>query len=965
MLALVALALSIPLHFEPNRGQAEPQARYAAVAPEYNLALSDTGIAIAFPGGESLRMNIPRTAPEAIDPLPGRTNYYLGADPANWRSGVPNYARVRYKSVFRGVDLVIYGDQQQVEYDWVVAAGADPSAIRFSFSGATRLRVDANGDLVLETAGLEVRHRRPYIYQDVANGRRREIEGGFVLERDGQVRFRVGAYDKRRALVIDPKLVYSAGFGGSGLNAIPLSPTVLEDSGTGIAVDRNGEVYVTGISYSKDFPLVNSLEVVPSPNFQEAVFIAKLSPDGSTLLYSTFVAAVNTSISALASPAIAVDLNGNAYVTGNTDGGGFPTVGGGSAATQGDYHAFLLALDPNGGLLASQIYGGSGEDAGTSIVLGPDSNLYLAGTTSSPDFPTTPGAYRTALAGGQEGSNLFLMKINPRGFVSRFPGAQSPVIYSTYLGPGAFGFPVTPFVAADALGNAYVVATTTSTAWTATAGALQPQCAGGSQNCADAVALKINSEGTTLLYMTYFGGSGVETVGGVAVDSSGNAYISGTTTSTDLPTTSGTFQPTVPAQTNVEQTGFVAKLSPDATKLIYATYLGGSTSDQAIGVAVDGSGNAYVAGGTASTDFPILNAIQAGLANPACYFLDPGGSTPLGEYYCSSAGFLSVLNPSGSALVWSTFLGTASGYYTGSGGLAGSSSGPAAALTLDSTGNVYVTGHRIGIDERILASSPTDTVGVVKIAQQGNPLQFPANGVTNGASFIPGLPAPGGLASLFVQGLNVSGIAIGTGDPLPTEVAGVSILVGGFPAPILAVTDSQINFQVPFETQTNLVEVRYQGLSTFVLPQLVAPGIFTLPDGSGAIQHASDYSLVTASNPATPGETIIIYATGLGSVDGTVADGTPAPGPLQVQQSCIPASVRFGGTPPNFYGPPANILYEGLAPGYVGLYQVNVQVPPSTPAGATNLFISTPWCWWNGSPPQNTGFSNTVTLPVH
>src|ERR1039457_1242860 len=205
-------------------------------------------------------------------------------------------------------------------------------------------------------------------------------------------------------------------------------------------------------------------------------------------------------------PAIAIDSNGNAYVTGNTDGAGFPTVENSSPVTVGDFHAFLLALDPNGALLASRIYGGSGQDAGTSIVLGPDGNLYLAGTTGSPNFPTTPGAYRTAPVSSQD---LFLMEINPGTVIGRFPGSQSPIVYSTYLGPGN-----SPFVAVDASGNAYVSASTTSTAWTATAGVVQAKCAG--QSCANAVALKVSPSGSSLLYVTYFGGSGTETVGGLA-----------------------------------------------------------------------------------------------------------------------------------------------------------------------------------------------------------------------------------------------------------------------------------------------------------------------------------------------------------------------------------------------------------------------------------------------------------------
>ena len=600
MLALAALALTIPLHFEPNRGQAERQARYVAVASQYMLVLSDTDVAMQFPRGGSLRMNIPHAVPEAVDPLPGMTNYYLGGDPAAWRTGIPNYARVRYRSVFRGVDLVVYGDQQEIEYDWVVAAGGDPSAIRFSFTGASHVRVDANGDLVLEAAGRKIRHRKPRIYQ-VEGGRRREIGGGFVVARNGQVRFRVGPYDKRRTLVIDPKLLYSTGFGGSGLIG-ETNSYLWEDSGAGIAVDQNGDAHVTGIAYSADFPLVNSLEAVPY-DFYEAVFIAKLSADGSTLLYSTYVALNNNSQFALVPPAIAVDSNGNAYVTGNTDGAGFPTLGSSSPVTVGYYHAFLLALDPNGALRTSQIYGGSGQDAGTSIVLGPDGNLYLTGTTSSPNFPTTPGAYRTAHVSSQD---LFLMKVNPRILIGNVPGSQSPIIYSTYLGPGS-----SPVVAVDASGNAYVSATTASTAWTAAPGVVQAKCAG--QTCADAVALKMNPSGNRLLYMT-FGGSGTEIVGGLAVDQAGNAYISGSTTSADLPTTGGAFQPArAGSQASQGQTGFVAKLNPDATKLVYATYLGGSTNDQAFGIAVDGSGNAYVAGETTSPDFPIVNAIQVGL----------------------------------------------------------------------------------------------------------------------------------------------------------------------------------------------------------------------------------------------------------------------------------------------------------------------------------------------------------------
>jgi len=932
-------------------------------------------------------MHLPCTSPAAVDLLPGKTNYYAGADPSGWRTGVPNYAVVRYRSVFRGVDLAVYGNQREIEYDWLVAPGADPSLIRFSFTGAKRLWVDAAGDLVLQTASGEIRHRKPCIYQ-VADGHRREISGGFVLERGGQVRFHVGAYDQRRALVIDPQLVYSAGLGGSGVGMFSVYQYNYNDVPQAIAVDAAGNTYITGTTYSNNFPLVNSSEQAP-PLYTEGVFVAKLSPDGSTLLYSTYITESGGPGPAPLPAGIAVDAAGDAFITGTTDGADFAIAPGGSAGGSG---AFLVELNSDGVLETSRVFGGAG-DAGTSIALGPDGYLYLAGTTESTSFPTTPGAYSTVFVGPQAANgvpfpDVFLVKINPRVLLSNFPGNQ-PIVYSTYLGPGT-----SPMVAADQAGNAYVAASTSYTAWPVTPGAAQPQCAG--QTCADAVVLKLNPAGSQLLYATYFGGSGMETVGGLAIDASGDACVSGTTNSMDLPVTSGAFQTTwsampanspvfestgIPSVFDFPQTAFVAKFNPSATKLIYATYLGGTIEETGAGIAVDSAGNAYVSGGTLSPDFPLLNALQVSPANSP-YFISGESSQ---EGYSLTAGFLSVLNPAGNALLWSTFVGGATTLPSivpqdfailGEGSLITGSS--AAAVALDSAGNVYVTGLAADVTGSILSPGASDAVGVMKIAPRGNPLQFDPNGLTNGASFNPGLPLPGGLASLFVHGLNVSGTVVGSGSPLPTELEDVSILVDGIPAPLLAVANisvdnalgmQQINFQVPFEAVTNEVEVRYQGLSTFFLPQQVAPGIFTLPGGGGAIQHASDYSLVTPSHPAAPGEIIIIYATGLGPVSGIIPDGVPAPGPATIQPACGSAMVTLGAPYSHFVpsGTLANILYAGVTPGYVGLYQLNVQVPPSTPAGDTNLYIILPGCWPNiGEPniPYNSYYSNIVTLPV-
>jgi uncharacterized protein (TIGR03437 family) len=941
MLLAAALALSIPLHFEPNQGQAPAAIHFIAANPTYTLFLSDTSIAMKLPRA-TLAMKFPRARVEALDPLPGRTNYYLGADRRSWRTNVPNYARAYYRSVFPGVDLAIYGKTQQVEYDWQIAPGANPRAIHFSIAGASHIRIDPSGDLVLDTPAGEVRHRKPYIYQEVG-GRVRQVDGGFALSR-GEVRFRVGEYDPRLPLVIDPQLIFWTGFGGTGIGVdLPQAHFVFSDVGTNIAVDQTGKIYVTGTAFAPDFPQVNSTAAGPAQpcSFNcvySALFAAKISADGKTLLYSTYIAAPlgqtpsespYQSQPPLPSGMALNAATGAVFITGSTSGVNFPLSG--QATTAGGMDAFIVELDTNGALVASKLIGGSGDDAGTSIALGGDGNLYLAGTTQSSDFPTTAGAYQTAPVSALP--NIFLAKLSP---------ATLAIAYSTYLGPAT-----SPAVSADSSGNAYIAASTTYPSWSTTPGAAQPQCAGST--CADAILLKVNPAGSQFVYATYFGGSGTETLGGLAVDATGSAYIAGSTGSSDLPTTAGAFQTTwTPANPGDTRPAidFVAKFNP-AGKLAYATYLDGSAYDIGPAIAVDSAGNAYIGGQTTSPEFPLAGAIQESLYNYLGDLYSASSQAPDGEAYFASAGFLTALNAGGSGLLWSTYLG----------------SGAVCGIALDSAGNVYATGTAITLTAAPLAPSKSAFVGVVEFGPGNSPgLQFTANSIGNAASYHPGLPQAGGLATLFVTGLKVSGLATGSGNPLPTELAGVSIIVQGVPAPMLAVADipeagmQQINFQVPFEAgqSVNLVEVRYQGASTFVIPQTVGPGIFVLNDGTPAIQHAADYSLVTDSNPAHAGETIVVYVTGLGPVQSAVADGTPATSADVASDSIYSDNwVSFG-----------TILYAGLTPGAVGLYQVNVQLPSNLSRGELSFSLT----WGAGfGPPypgDNIAKSNTVTLPV-
>jgi uncharacterized protein (TIGR03437 family) len=675
--------------------------------------------------------------------------------------------------------------------------------------------------------------------------------------------------------------------------------------------------------------------------------VTKLSADGKTLLYSTFVGLpVGNQYSCCNNPeplsgGLAIDAEGNAFVTGGTTGGNFPQVGGTQASSAGGTDAFLLKLDTNGILRASVLFGGSGNDVGTSIARGPDGLLYLAGTTESKDFPVTSEAYRST---PQSAHDLFFMRIDP----ARLAGNQfSPgvVLNSTYLIPGS-----SPLVAVDGIGNAYVAASTTTSLRAPTPGPVPAECA--SNPCTDLVLLKLMGSGNKLLYTTYFGGDGSEVPGGLAVDDEGSAYVSGTTYSTDFPATKGALKTSwnPSGRVALQHTAFVAKWNPDAS-LAYATYMIGSDADTALGITLDAAGNAYVAGATGSTDFPpfppsdpmpVVDGVQAGRYFSDCYSYSNSGLTPTGRYFCGTAGFLMALNPTGTALVWSTALG----------------SGEAYASVLDSAANIYVTGQFIDPSQGPTAyGSPSNSVSVVKLSPQTTPLQFSENSITNSASFHPGLPLPGGLASLFVRGVNVAGTVTGTGVPLPIELAGVSILVDGKPAPILGVAAlsnspdmQQVNFQVPFEAKSNRVEVRYAGASEFAQPFTGAPGIFLLPDGSPAIQHASDYSQVTADHPAAKGETIIVYVTGLGVVTPAGVTGMPANG-----AAAVPGNIcRFSDI--------GSVLYAGLVPGFVGLYQMNIQLSPNLLSGTIQFQLHSAQCG-TGVQQENSA-SNTVALPI-
>jgi len=640
----------LPLSFEANRGQTDERVKFLSRGSGYSLFLTKNEAVIALKragssraaakkavgnpemvreGNESakgatLRMQLlgANFKSEAVggEELPGKANYFIGNDPSKWRTNVPTYAKVKYENVYPGVDLVYYGNQGQLEYDFVVAPGADPNRIQLKFRGAGRLRVNENGDLLLGTAGDEVRFEKPVVYQR-ANGERRAVEGSYVMAAANTIRFRISDYDRSRELVIDPVLAYSTYLGGSGA-----------DGGSGIAVDASGSAYVTGGTGSADFPTANALQL--TLDGRGDAFVTKINASGSALVYSTYLGGSGSD----AGSGIALDASGNAYVTGFTSSPDFPTANAVQPALAGLEDAFVTKINASGSALVYSTYlGGKGGDSGSGIAVDVSGNSYITGTTVSTDFPTV-NPLQAAMVCGL--GCAFVTKVNPSG---------SALIYSTYLGGDyAFG----NGIAADAFGNAYVTGYTVSKNFP-TANALQPALS-GDEGDEDAFVTKINATGSALIYSTYLGGKGGDRGSGIAVDASGNAYVTGLTESTDFPTANA-LQRQIAGDVNA----FVTKINASGSALVYSTYLGGDYYDMGNGIAVDAIGSAYVTGSTESYAFPKVNALQplSGMVNS----------------------FVTKINATGSALVYSTFLG---GY------LSDVSNG----IAVDSYGNAYITG---------------------------------------------------------------------------------------------------------------------------------------------------------------------------------------------------------------------------------------------------------------------------------
>ncbi len=643
----------VPLSFEPNLGQTDSQAGYLSQGSGYTLFLNSREAVLSLQPGQSdassvsvansqapsvLQMQLvganPAAAATGLERQASISNYFLGNNPSQWITNVPNYAQVQYQGVYPGVDLIYYGNQTQLEYDFRVAPGADPSAIQLHFAGAQSIALDSAGDLLLQTAGGDVVERAPVVYQE-DDGVRHVVAGNYVIEANGQVGFEVGPYDTTQELIIDPVLSYSTYLGGSST-----------DGGVGIAVDSAGEAYVSGYTQSTNFPIVNGFQNSLGSATQVA-YVAKLNAAGTALVYSTFLGGNGTSDGF----GIAVDSSGEAYVVGTTTSTNFPTANPIQSTFAGSQDAFVTKLNATGSALVYSTYlGGSSTDQGAGIAVSSSGNAYICGVTGSTNFPLV-NAFQTTNA-------------DTDGFVAEINAAGTALVFSTYLG-GSEGN-AAHAIAVDSTGTIYVCGATNGPDFPITPTAIQPFFGGAPGSTDDAFVTKLSPGGASLVYSTYLGGSDNDYATGIAVDSAGEAYVAGSTYSSDFPTVNA-FQSTQPGG----QDEFVAKINAAGTALIYSTYLGGSNYAFAGGIAVDSAGDAYVVGGTDAANFPTANPIQA--TNH-----DNGG---LASYNA----FISELDPVGATLAFSTYLG-------------GSVNDVATKVALDSSGNVYVTGYTTSPD---------------------------------------------------------------------------------------------------------------------------------------------------------------------------------------------------------------------------------------------------------------------------
>ena len=615
----------------------EGRARFAARGLNYGFVFLDADTLISV-GTHTVGMRFagadPQASFEGVHALPARSNYIHGERNA-WRFGVPNFERLLRKDVYPGIDVVYYGNGQELEYDFIVRPGADARVIRLQFTGASQIRLDADGDLVLEAGDARMTQRRPLVYQTAGDGSRQAISSSYVI-RDGEVRFALADYDRSRPVTVDPSLVFSQFVGGS-----------VDDIAIGVGRDANGLYYVAGSTVSIDFALAGDSYATSNAGDYD-VFVAVVDPTQNVETYSTYVGGSDAD----KATGMAVTAAGVVYVTGSTVSTNFPTAN----AFQSNYKAlgdgFLFALDTTqsgtGGLLYSTYFGGSQLDVPFDLTVDARGLIYVTGRTFSRDFPVGPGSLQPALEAGDD-AFVLIFDLNQTG--------SSSLVYASYFGGDRSD--IGRSIAVDAAGRIYLAGSTFSDDLPVSGNAYDRAF----QEGGDAFLAVIDlSQSSPLVYCTYFGGSDLDEFMKVRLDAKGRVVLAGYTLSTDLPLTLNAAQ----AQNNGETDAIVVVFDltqPPSSQLVYSTYFGGSSPEVALDCRIDAGGKIWITGFTQSTDFSVT---------PAAFQPAPGAG--------GTDGFITGLNPSTLlSLSYSSFIGGA-GYNV------------IYAMGIDSSGNLYVAG---------------------------------------------------------------------------------------------------------------------------------------------------------------------------------------------------------------------------------------------------------------------------------
>ena len=928
--------------FEANAGQAAAEFPFLARGGGMSLFFREGGevsLDLRDGGGETagvvtagLAGGNPHTAATAEEPLAGRINYLLGNDPSKWVRNVATFGRLRYRDVYPGIDLVYYGVEGRLEHDFVVAPGADPRKIRMRLSGVDAMEVDAQGDARLRVGSRTVTWKKPLLYQSVA-GLRRRVEGRYRVDGRTELGFEAGVYDPDRPLIIDPVVIYSTYVGRGGNETA--SRVAVDNNGNvyvaGVSTDNS---YPTTPGTGSLTPALSRGNIVVTKLNAEASELVYSTIFGGNGIDLALGIAIN--------PQGEVYVTGSTNsddlpITANVVQRAYGKPLGDASKTPVFGDCFVTRLNAAGnGITLSTYLGGSLLDTCSSIALDAEGNIYLTGGTNSPNFPATEGSFQRTFRGGRDNypalksADAFVTKLNPTG---------TQFIYSTFLGGN--GEEAATAIAVDAAGSAYVTGATNSTfGFPLTNTAPQTRYAGLGGNptvgLGDAFLVKLDPAGANLAYGTLLGGARDDVAFGIAVDKDGAAYITGSTLSQDFPTTAVARQSSYRGQTVTANwyagDAFAAKLNPAGTAWQYSTYLGGSADDRGTGIVAAADGSAWVLGHTLSNDYWVTeDATQRRYAGG-----DPNA------YYSSGDVFLSRLSPDGGSLQFSTYFGGlgddwALGIAADARGaiyVAGGTN----SRDFPTTPGVYQRAY--GTAQGVFL--PMGDVFVAKFgegSQAGPNVTIAA--AANAANYDSSVIAPGEIIVITGTAIGPAQLisAAPSGGVFPSQLAETRVLIGGKPAPIIYASARQTSAIVPWSLTgaTAEIVVEYQGVQSRVLTLPVAssaPGLFSA-NASGLGQAAAlnqNLTVNSAANPADPGSIVVLYGTGEGrtvpaSVDGLIAAAAPFARPE------LPVNATIGGQR-------VEVLYAGAAPGLVsGVLQLNLRVPEAIAVGNQPVVI--------------------------